>query len=171
MYPFRKILHPTDFSDQAAAAFGVACALARQHGAEVLVLHVMAPPIAWGEVVAREPPNGYEEQLWTEYLLPMRSPEPGVRVQHRLEEGMAQELIPLVAEETGCDLIVMGTHGRSGLRRLLAGSVAEHVLRTAPCPVLTIRGPLPGFVPSEGRARPATREQEAGPAPAQAAAM
>jgi nucleotide-binding universal stress UspA family protein len=147
MYTIRKILHPTDFSAQAAEAFRVACSLAKQHGAEVTVLHVIPPPVAWGEVVARGP-DGYAEQLWAEYLRPMHSPEPGVPVQHQLEEGAPEELIVSVAQDQGCDLIVMGTHGRRGLPRLLLGSVAESVLRKAPCPVLTVRGPVPAPVPA-----------------------
>jgi nucleotide-binding universal stress UspA family protein len=157
MLPFRKILHPTDFSEESAGAFRLACALAKQHDGEVILLHVMAPPIAWGEVVARETPTSYEEQLWNEYLLPMRRSEPDVRILPRLEEGDPAALIVSVAEEVACDLIVMGTHGRTGLRRLLMGSVAEHVLRTAPCPMLTVRGPLPWFVPAQEHAAEATQ--------------
>jgi len=68
-----------------------------------------------------------------------RSPDPEVRVEHRLVEGEATSGILCVAEEENCDLIVMGTRGRIGLARLLLGSVAEKVLRQTPCPVLTIR--------------------------------
>jgi nucleotide-binding universal stress UspA family protein len=142
MFNIRKILHPTDFSDEAALAFRVACDLAKQHGAEVVVLHVLPPPVAWGEVVARRGPDGYEQQLWIEYLTPIHAVDPAVRVQHRMEEGPPAQRIVFVAEELGADVIVMGTHGRKGLSRLLMGSVAEHVLRTAPCPVLTVRAAL-----------------------------
>jgi len=62
-----------------------------------------------------------------------------VCVEHRLGEGDPATVILEVAEETGAGLIVMGTHGRTGLGRLVMGSVAEQVLRTAPCPVLTVR--------------------------------
>jgi nucleotide-binding universal stress UspA family protein len=139
MLPIRKILHPTDFSDRSALAFRLACALARDHRAAVLVLHVVPPPLSWGEVVARREPDDYYEELWREYLLPMQSPEAGVRIERRLEEGPPAKVISRVAEEIGCDLIVMGTHGRTGLRRVLLGSIAEQVLRSAPCPVLTVR--------------------------------
>jgi nucleotide-binding universal stress UspA family protein len=152
MYTIRKILHPTDFSEQAALAFRLACSMAKQHGAEVYVLHVMPPPVAWGEEVARRSPGNYEQQLWDEYLRPMRSPEPGVAVQHQIEQGNPDELIISVAQDLGCDLIVMGTHGRTGLNRLFMGSVAEHVLRTAPCPVLTVRVLPPGLVPADSGA-------------------
>ena len=61
----------------------------------------------------------------------------------RLLEGDPATAIVEAAEETGADLVVMGTSGRTGLTRLLMGSVAEEVLRHAPCPVLTVRGPVP----------------------------
>jgi nucleotide-binding universal stress UspA family protein len=142
MFRIRKILHPTDFSDRSALAFRLACALARDHKAEVIVMHVVPPPVSWGEVVARREPDDYYEQLWREYLLPIQPTEPGVRIERRLDDGVPAEMIVNAAQETGCDLIVMGTHGRTGLRRLLVGSVAEHVLRQAPCPVLTVRAPF-----------------------------
>jgi len=63
-------------------------------------------------------------------------------VEHRLEEGDTAKVILDVALEIGAGLIVMGTHGRTGLGRLLLGSVAEQVLRKAPCPVLTAKFPL-----------------------------
>jgi nucleotide-binding universal stress UspA family protein len=138
MFAIRTILYPTDFSDESAAAFGVACSLATKHGAEVVVLHV-APPTTFGEFANQAQMVEEEEQLMEESLRPIQSPEPGVRVRHQLERGDAAELIVSVAQDLGCDLIVMGTHGRSGLSRLFMGSVAEHVLRTAPCPVLTVR--------------------------------
>jgi nucleotide-binding universal stress UspA family protein len=138
MFAIRKVLVPTDFSNQARFAFNLACSLASAHQAEVVVLHVVPPPLTWGEVVARRGPDSYEEQLWEEYLLPLRPTEPGVRVSHRLEEGNPEVMIVRVAADLGCDLIVMGTHGRTGLPRLLMGSVAEHVLRCASCPVMTV---------------------------------
>jgi nucleotide-binding universal stress UspA family protein len=138
MFEIRTILYPTDFSDESAAAFGVACSLARKHGAEVVVLHV-APPMTFGEFANQAQMAEEEEQLMEESLRPIQSPEPGVRVSHQLERGDAAELIVSVAQDLGSDLIVMGTHGRSGLSRLFMGSVAEQVLRTAPCPVLAVR--------------------------------
>jgi nucleotide-binding universal stress UspA family protein len=140
MYTIRKILHPTDFSEEAAAAFRLACSLARQHGAELVVLHVIPPPITWYEMAARLPPDGYEEQLWRDYLAPMRPTEPGVQIDRRLVDGDPAKTIVAVSEMLGCQLIVMGTHGRGCVGRLLMGSVADKVLRKAPCPVLTVRG-------------------------------
>jgi nucleotide-binding universal stress UspA family protein len=138
MFEIRTILYPTDFSDESAAAFGVACSLGKKYGAEVVVLHV-APSMTFGEFADQARMAEDEEQLMDDSLRPIQSPEPGVRVRHQLERGDAAELIVSVAQDLGCDLIVMGTHGRNGLSRLFMGSVAEHVLRTAPCPVLTVR--------------------------------
>jgi nucleotide-binding universal stress UspA family protein len=165
MYNIRKILVPTDFSTQAGVAFGLACSLAQSHQAELVVLHVVPPPLVWGEVLARRGPDGYEEELWQEYLLPLQPTEPGVRLTHRLEEGPPAQVIVRVAQELACDLIVMGTHGRSGLRRLLMGSVAEHVLRCAPCPVMTVRSPerSPGHHWQEANPARATEESQSPP--------
>jgi hypothetical protein len=75
-------------------------------------------------------------------------PDNKVRVEHRLEEGEPSKEILRVAAEVGCDLIVMGTHGRTGLERLVLGSVAERVLAKARCPVLTLKTPsVPSLEP------------------------
>jgi nucleotide-binding universal stress UspA family protein len=71
----------------------------------------------------------------------MHAPDPETTVTSRLEEGIPAEEIVRVAREVEADLIVMGTHGRSGLGRLLLGSVAEQVMRHATCPVLTLKAP------------------------------
>jgi nucleotide-binding universal stress UspA family protein len=151
MFSIRTILHPTDFSDEADAAFDLACSLARQHDAEVVVLHVLPPSLTFGEFANLVSAGELDEQVMNEDLLPIQSPEPGVRVSHQLERGDPAELILSVAQDLGCDLIVMGTHGRSGLARLFMGSVAEEVLRTAPCPVLTFR---PSSLPHDPAEQP-----------------
>jgi len=139
MIPFRTILYPTDFSELADHAFPVARSLARDHGAALVILHVYPPPIAHGEEVARRSPDDFLDDLW-EALHRYEVPE-GTAVTHRLAEGMPAEQIVQTARELNCDLIVLGTHGRTGLRRLLMGSVAEHVLRQAPCAVVTVGPP------------------------------
>jgi nucleotide-binding universal stress UspA family protein len=93
-------------------------------------------------VVARRQEPEYDERLWNE-LRRLQAPDASVRLEHRLEQGNAAETILRVAHEEKCDLIVMATHGRTGLVRLLLGSVAEQVLRQAPCPVLTLGAPAP----------------------------
>lgn len=143
MLPIRTVLFPTDFSDRAAPAFDLACSLARDYSAELVVVHVSPPPVQGvSEGVAVELPTGWEDAVWTR-LAAVRADDPRVRIIHRLIVGDPAEKIVRLAEDRHADLIVMGSHGRTGLRRLLAGSVAEAVMRTAPCPVLTVRMPFP----------------------------
>jgi len=152
MLPIHTILHPTDFSEPSEFAFRLACSLARDYRAKLIVLHVVHLPVAvYGEgaVVANSPE--YDEELRAS-LQRIEAP-PGIELVHRLEEGVPAEEIVTVAGIVAADLIVMGTHGRRGLKRLLMGSVAEQVLRQAACPVLTVRSPFPLTVPeaeSEG---------------------
>jgi len=141
MLPIHTILHPTDFSKQSEFAFQLACALARDYEAELFVVHVVTPPVViYGEGVLPVEPEVYQEEL-REKLNRLHAEEPGVRVVHRLVEGQPVDEILHLAREIGCDLIVMGTHGRTGLGRMLMGSVAEKVVRMAPCPVVTVREP------------------------------
>ncbi len=140
MSTLRSILFPTDFSERAEVAFPLAYALARDQGARLVVLHVDPPPAFHGEVVSRRQTADYEEQLW-QALRAYQAP-PGVQVEHRLEAGPPVEVICRIASELAAELIVMPTHGRTGLRRLLMGSVAEQVVRQASCPVLTISVPV-----------------------------
>jgi nucleotide-binding universal stress UspA family protein len=142
MLSLRTILHPTDFSKPSDYAFRLACSLARDHGAGLTLLHVMRPPRVYGgEMGALILPEDHPDSL-RDSLEQLRPTDPLLRVDHRLEEGDPAGLIVAVAEEIGCDLIVMGTHGRNGLGRILMGSVAEQVMRKAPCPVLTVKAPM-----------------------------
>jgi nucleotide-binding universal stress UspA family protein len=125
------ILFPTDFSERSQAVFPYACSLARDRGARLLVLYVDPPPLFHGEVVARRQEPDCEDRLLAE-LRRFQPPDPAVRVEYLLEEGKAAEEILRVAREENCDPIVMATHGRTALRRLLMGSVAEQVLARRP---------------------------------------
>jgi len=125
------ILHPTDLSEDSMAAFRVACRLARE-GTRLIVLHVMEEPL----VAAKD----YLATL-NNRLREFQAPDPGVTLEIHLEEGHAAVEILRMAEKVRCDLIVLGSHGKTGLRRLLTGSVAEAVLRQAPCPVLVVKYP------------------------------
>lgn len=143
MLSIRKILHPTDFSEHADYAFQLACALARAQDARLLLLHVGRPPVIApvGGVIPPEPER-YQEEL-AESLHQLQAKAADVAVECRL--GLAADPsaeILRVAQENDCDLIVMGTHGRTGLARLLMGSVAEQVVRRASCPVMTVKTPL-----------------------------
>jgi nucleotide-binding universal stress UspA family protein len=147
MLPIKTILHPTDFSKHSDYAFRLACALARDYGARLVVVHVAEPPVPlYGNGLIVPPTATYNEPLRAKLheLLPR---DPKVRVEHEFAEGDAAIEILRLAEETKCNLIVMGTHGRTGLGRLLMGSVAEQVVRKAPCPVLTVKTPIPTSPP------------------------
>jgi len=142
MLHVETILHPTDFSKPSEYAFRLACSLARDHGARLVVVHVAPPVLAYGELVPL-PPVNYKELVWEEFHK-LETMEPWVRslrIETKFYEGEPGEKIVEAAREVTADMVVMGTHGRTGLRRLLMGSVAEEVLRNAPCPVLTVKSP------------------------------
>lgn len=144
MLPIHTILVPTDFSDRSACALQLASLLARESGAKLVLLHVVEPPpfITHGEMErALEQAQGYRREL-TERLHNLQSDDPSISIEYCLEDGEPVCEILCAAEKHRCDLIVMGTHGRTGFRRLLLGSVAEQVLRRASCPVLTVNTPL-----------------------------
>jgi len=142
MLPLRTILHPTDFSPHAGPAYRLARALARDYKARLVVLHVLpAPPfITPSERECLSAPVGScRHKAWAKLRKLSRN--------CRLRQGRPASEIITVAKGVGCGLIVMGTHGSTGLRRALLGSVAEEVLRHAPCPVLTVRPGLPTLSP------------------------
>jgi nucleotide-binding universal stress UspA family protein len=138
----RHILVPHDFSDTAEHALSLATALAEKLGAHITLMHAYEIPaypdsvMMTAEVAAsiRRAAQGALEGVAA------RARRPGVEVQAILREGRSWSEINATAKETHADLIVMGTHGRHGLARALIGSVAEKVVRTAPCPVLTVHG-------------------------------
>ena len=137
----QTILHPTDFSEQSAAAFEFACSLAREYFSEILLLHVVEPAFAIGADGMTIPiPTGIEEEgaKRLERVFPLDSQ---VKFRRQVEVGSPVGEIVRVAAESKADLIVMGTHGRSGLSRILMGSVAEGVLREVACPVLFVKAP------------------------------
>src|SRR5262245_40033422 len=133
MLPIRTLLHPTDFSEHSSYAFRLACSLARDYGARLIVMHVLEQPllIYSGVMTAPPPPppSAEERQAAREKLHQIKAPDPEVFVEHLLEAGDPATAILLVAKEQQCDLIVMGDHGRTGLGRFLMGSVAEQVVR------------------------------------------
>ena len=141
MMTIQTILHPTDFSECSEPAFQLACSLARDHGARLVVLHVIPPPIlvdGGDPVVAAIHEEFYNQQR--EKLGRLRPRDSAVRVEYRLVNGDPVGEILRAARDSDCGMIVMGTHGLTGLRRIVVGSVAEGVLREAVCPVVTVRG-------------------------------
>ena len=142
MLPVDTILFPTDFSETAQQAFPLTCSLARDCGARVVALHVVPPPLGHDQVLIRQNPDEYYEGPWRA-LHELQAPDENVRVEYRLADGHAAKEILKVADDIEAGLIVIGTHGRSGLGRLLLGSVAEKVFRGAACPVLAVKtGPV-----------------------------
>jgi nucleotide-binding universal stress UspA family protein len=137
MLSIRRILHPTDFSDSSKQAFRLACALAHDHRARLIVVHVLPD----GMVPLNEmmTPLREEHAEVKRQLEQVQARDPKLRLEHRLLFGDPVVEICRLAKETKAGLIVMGTHGRSGLSRFLMGSVAEQVVRKAACPVLTVR--------------------------------
>jgi nucleotide-binding universal stress UspA family protein len=135
------ILFPTDFSPTGRAALGFAAALARDMEARLLIVYVKGPRMKY-HGRARE--DGSIEPLRHQLgrLLRKVIPSDGtVSYEHRIVSGDPVTSIVELAHKEGAGLIVMGTHGRSGISRLLMGSVTEGVVRTADCPVVTFRQP------------------------------
>lgn len=143
MLPIHTILHPTDFSERSEFAYRMACALARDYGARLVILHVWSRPmLLYGEVEPVVDSEEYRVEAQKQ-LDNFHSPDLGIRMERRLVEGDAIPSILRAAEEERADLIIMGMHGRTGLGRLLMGSTAEQVVRRASCPVLTVKTPFP----------------------------
>lgn len=146
MLPIKTILHPTDFSEPSQAAFELARALARDYQARLIFTHVQAASeVAVGEFGITPPPLEEEVEELQEKLFALEPADENLPTEHFFLTGDPATEIVRLATENDCDLIVMGTHGRSGLGRMLMGSVAEQVMRRAPCPVLTIKHPVPAF--------------------------
>jgi nucleotide-binding universal stress UspA family protein len=138
-----KILFPTDFSTAGQAALEMATSLARDRGAKLLIAHVEEPPMAYGGgelYYGIEEPNRDELRRMLSEVLPS---DPAVGYEHRLMVGSPATAIVHLAEKESVDMIVMPTHGRTGVLRLLMGSVAEEVVRKAKCPVLTVKAAAP----------------------------
>jgi nucleotide-binding universal stress UspA family protein len=145
----RRILHPTDFSKASAPAFARALAEARQTRSELILVHVLAPVIpAAGASEGYLSPSVYEQMSksargWAQKQMDRllaKAKAARVRARGMLLEGVAHEQIVRAAKRHRADLIVIGTHGRTGVARFFLGSVAARVAATAPCPVLTVRG-------------------------------
>jgi universal stress protein A len=149
MLTIRRILVPVDFSAPSRAALEHATGLAERMDAELVVLHAWEQPAYLGpEGVVLSAPGvvhpGLEEvrrAVEREVAQFVKGVPLPAGTQVRVVQGKPHDAILAVAAEPGVDLVVMGTHGRSGLARMIVGSVAEAVIRHAPCPVLTLRAP------------------------------
>ncbi len=137
----KKILFPTDFSHTGDAALTLATALARDTGATLLIVHAEEPPTAYGggELYYGIPEPATEDLR--KMLHKIEPTDPAVPYEHRLITGDPAHAIVRLAKDEHVDMIVLGTHGRTGLSRMLMGSVAEAIVRRAECPVLTYKQP------------------------------
>jgi nucleotide-binding universal stress UspA family protein len=147
MSRIRRILHPTDFSKASSAAYKRAVDMAKGNRAELLLVHVLTTAVPWvadGYVS----PQVYEDMAnatrasGQKHLtaLVRKAKRAGVRAKGLLLDGVPHERIVQAARSRKADLVVIGTHGRTGFAKLFLGSVASRVLAMASCPVLTVRG-------------------------------
>ena len=146
MLTIRRILLPTDYSACAEGAFTHAAYLADRYGAELHVLHVTEPE-GNGLDTCFDDLRITPEDIAADLKLPLPerddrpADEPVSLIEHEETGPDPAPVILRYAEEHDIDLIVMGTHGRRGLRRMMVGSVTEEVMRLSPCPVFTVRRP------------------------------
>lgn len=146
MLPVRNILAPTDFSDHARPAVQAACELARHFGAALHLFHVLPDVVPVGPdptLMSVVPPEYYSETESKALETLAGAIDPAWDQPPRVERGVSWgDPISGILEYAGghsIDLIVISTHGRTGLSHVLLGSVAERIVREAPCPVLTFR--------------------------------
>lgn len=142
----KKILYPTDFSEPSLYALTYAAEMAKMFDAELQLLHVMLDesqlvsfylPQITVQNLAKDMEDGAKNKL--EEFIKESTLLEGVRYTYKMVKGIADEEIIQYASDSGTDLIVIGTHGRTGFEHVLFGSTAEKVVRKAPCPVLSVR--------------------------------
>jgi len=148
MLPFKRILCPTDFSEPSYEALKVAQELALHFSAALDVIHVvslvpvspgLAGPVAFDVTAYQEELKLSSEKALNDLIKERLSPE--LKVRPILQQGNAANQIVRTADEQQADLIVIATHGKTGWRRFISGSVTEKTVRLANCPVLTIQAP------------------------------
>jgi nucleotide-binding universal stress UspA family protein len=137
----KTILFPTDFSTLADSALEYATAMALNTHAKLLIVHVEEPASMYGggELYYGVPEP--DDTALRGMLSELKPSDPRVSCEYLLVRGLPATEIVRLADERQAEMIVMGTHGRTGLGRLLMGSVAEAVVRRAKCPVLTVKSP------------------------------
>ena len=146
---FNKILFCTDFSENSDHAFAYAFDLATAYGAALFILHVIVEPVSYywstpegvDQLIAKQTER-VKQEIKTRYLQKIEGFKNYEILAREADEGKAFYEIIQAAREESANLIVMGTHGRTGFDHLITGSTAENVVRKSPCPVLTVR--LPG---------------------------
>jgi len=147
MSRFARILCPVDFSKPSEAALAHAEEIARTFGAELLVAHIVEPmiyPVAYG--MPPVAPIDYEDAAKTSAVKALepiveRLKKAGITANSVVDTGAASMRICDLVKERGCDLVVLSTHGYTGIKHVLLGSTAERVVRHCSCPVLTVKAP------------------------------
>lgn len=140
MLPIHTVLCPVDFSEEAKAAFEVARALAVDYGARIIVAHIVEPP----EIMGTDGgvfPHQIDWEALRNRVIERFPADARIPNEYIVAEGSIVTEIVRMVQEYHVNVIVIGTHGRSGVSRLILGSVAEQVLRHAPCPVVTVKQP------------------------------
>lgn len=142
---FYRIVVPTDFSTCSEEAWRLARRVVTGAGGELILTHVLSEAPLYGESLMADVRQVYEEaRKWAEEALEAWVAEAraaGLNARTALRTGVAHREVVALATDERADLIVIGTHGRGGVDRALLGSVADRVVRLAPCPVLTVREP------------------------------
>jgi len=147
MIKVEKILYPTDFSDPSGFAFEYACEMAKNFGAELEIVHIIVDetqivsfylPQSTSLLLAEDLEKGAKKQL-EDFTAKYSEELAGIKYTTEIIKGVPFVEIIKAAKDKNVDLIVIGTHGRSGIEHVLFGSTAEKVVRKAPCPVFTVR--------------------------------
>jgi nucleotide-binding universal stress UspA family protein len=142
----RPIVFGTDFSPASQGALEKAIDMARKEGAELIVAHVYAPPAELShsgvadDLIASDLEGRIRRDVERQLEPALaKAREAGVKVRGEVLAGNPAHRLTALAEENGAAFLVVGTHGRTGLKKLVVGSVAGQIVATAPCPVLTVR--------------------------------
>lgn len=134
MAMIKRILAPTDFSELSANGVRYASQLAKELGSELVIMNIV--PLDESNFASKREIDQHKLEL-DEFLVD-RDVNPDLNLRKLVEPGVPSGTIISFAERENCDLIVMSSHGRSGLSRVLVGSVTEQILRKSPCPVLVV---------------------------------
>lgn len=160
VFKLKRLLVPVDFSDCSKKALQYALAFGKQFGAELVLVHVVQPYVPVPEMAAVDTQlilSRMRESAESELAKWRQAVSDDVAVKSQLRVGRAHHEIVSAADELDADLILMSTHGRTGLGRALLGSVAEHVTRYAHCPVLTVREKEHEFVDTDAKPKATSR--------------
>ena len=145
MKPFKRIIVATDFTPASEPAFKEALGLAKENGAELMIAHAYQPPsVVEAQSISAGVYEEWDQNIraevkgWLQELVDTAAKE-GVKAEPLILTGAPYEAIAEAAKTNQADLVVLGTHGRTGASRFFLGSVAARVISTAPCPVMTVR--------------------------------